>query len=156
MRLVNIAPPLPFPLFWFSFDLQRTFSSPGMMELVGFTRRWCFLFTLTYQGVMAIAVHVCFYTHTWESVYLDACLCGFACVGWGRVWICVYCKAPEQSLNFFSCFSIITVTGQEELVSAPCVIILPLSAWFGLIHLLGWWGGEGGEEPWASWHGGDW
>lgn len=37
----------------------------------------------------------------------------------------LYCQTPEQSLNLFSCFSVVTVTGQEELVSPPCMTVLP-------------------------------
>lgn len=156
MRLVNIVPPHPLPLSWFSFDLQSPSSSPGMMELAGFTRRWYFLFTLTRQGVMA--VHVCFYAHTWESV------CG--CV---PVWVCMcsvgacakMCVLPStwtvfKSLFLFLCYHGYWSGGAGKPTVCNGPPPPPLSAWFGLIHRPGWWGGTGGEKIWTSWHGGDW
>lgn len=64
---------------------------------------------------MAMGVHVCFYTHTWENVCGRVCVC---------VWPDVP-STPEQSLKLFSCFSIVTITGQEELVSPPCMAVPP-------------------------------
>lgn len=85
-------------------------------------------------GAMEMAVHVCFYTHTWESVcgrvLVRVCVC--VCVGMHAFDVCVCarvcslnCQAPEQSLKLFSCFSIVTVTGQEDLVSPPCMTVSP-------------------------------
>lgn len=39
-----------------------------------------FFSLLKYQGIMAMGVHVCFYTHTWENVCGRVCVC--VCVTW--------------------------------------------------------------------------
>ncbi len=105
---------------------------------------------------------MCASTHIPERVYVDTCLswcvcaCMPACVMSGCVCN-MNCWAPEQSLNPFSCLSVVSVSGQEELVSPPCTTVF-LPRLHDLVWSISWveWGGKGGEEPWASWHGGDW
>lgn len=59
---------------------------------------------------------MCASTHIPERMYVDACVC-----------VCdLMCQAHLNNLwNSFSCFSIVTITGQEELVSPPCMAVPP-------------------------------
>lgn len=96
-----------------------------------------------------MAVHVCFYTHTWEIVW-ECVLVQFVCLhAWG-VCVCVISTAKPLRATVSEspfCFSVVTVTGQEELVSPPCMMVLPH------LHDLVWSGfnGQGGSTGQLAW-----
>lgn len=103
-----------------------------------------FFSLLKYQGIMAMGVHVCFYTHTWENVCGRVCVC---------VWPDVP-STPEQSLKLFFLFLYCHHYWSGG-AGKPTVYGGPTPRLHDLLCSIRWveWGGG---EPRASWHGDDW
>lgn len=150
MRLVTLESPSP-PLFYPGFPLPRSSEPPPPFFTPshdGVSQEddvfLSFFSLLKYQGIMAMGVHVCFYTHTWENVCGRVCVC---------VWPDVP-STPEQSLKLFFLFLYCHHYWSGG-AGKPTVYGGPTPRLHDLLCSIRWveWGGG---EPRASWHGDDW
>lgn len=116
--IFRAPPPLLFlffpPLAWWSFTRNESLFLFDF-QISGFNG----------DGSACVLLHTYLRECMWTRACAGGCVCMHAGVMRGCVCVCVTrtAKHLKKSLNLFSCFSIVLVTGQEELVSPPCMTV---------------------------------